>query len=120
MVEVDHDQIQRVLANLVTNAVEATGSGGVVEISVGQDARDVWIEVADNGPGISPADRERVFDPLYTTKPTGVGLGLALSRRYVEGNRGSLRVTDCDSGGACFRLTLPRWANKHDRSEEEE
>jgi two-component system sensor kinase FixL len=114
LIEVDQEQIQRVLANLVTNAVDAMGSGGRLEIRVGRDTKNVWIEVADNGPGISSSEKERIFDPLYTTKPTGVGLGLALSRRYAEGNGGTLLVTDSDAGGACFRLTLPRPGKQDD------
>ena len=114
LIKADQDQLQRVLANLVTNAVDATGGGGRVEVRVGRDENNVWIEVADDGPGISPSEKERIFDPLYTTKPTGVGLGLALSRRYAEGNGGTLSVTDSDAGGACFRLTLPRPGDDND------
>jgi protein-histidine pros-kinase len=119
LIEVDQEQIQRVLANLVVNAVDATGSGGRVEIRVASDADYVWMEVADNGPGISPIEKERIFDPLYTTKPTGFGLGLALSKRYAESNGGTLSVTDSESGGACFRLTLPRPGRRRDEPSEQ-
>lgn len=107
-VNVDLDQIQRVLINLVDNAADAAGPDGTVEVSVEASEEEIWIDVADDGPGISTRDRERVFEALYSTKPNGIGLGLALSRRYVESNGGSLRICDHDKSGACFRLTLRR------------
>lgn len=106
-VHVDPEQVTRVLANLFRNAVEAIGDAGMVEVRSGEDNGGVWIEIGDDGPGISPTEKEQVFEPLYTTKPTGIGLGLALSRRYAESNGGSLIVTDNVPRGACFRLTLP-------------
>ncbi len=105
-VQADHGQIERIVGNLLQNAIQALSETGRVEIRLGKKDTYAWIEVADNGPGIQPHEKERVFEPLYTTKPTGIGLGLAVSRRYAESNGGALIVTDNQNGGACFRLTL--------------
>ncbi len=107
IVEVDREQIERILINLIRNAVQALNNSGIVEIRVGRAAQSVWIEVADNGPGIPASEKEHVFDPLFTTKPSGIGLGLAVSRRYARGNGGSLTVSDNQNRGTCFRLSLP-------------
>jgi PAS domain S-box-containing protein len=110
-VHVDEDQISRTLANLLTNAVQAIQAAGVISVRSGRSESHAWIEVADSGPGISPDEKERVFEPLYTTRASGIGLGLSLSRRYAEANGGSLIVTDDEQGGACFRLNLPLQEN---------
>ncbi|MCG8652335.1 MAG: PAS domain S-box protein, partial [Pirellulales bacterium] len=105
-VRVDREQVERILVNLIRNAVQALNDQGSIEMRVGQDEQGVWVEVADNGPGVSPAQKESVFEPLFTTKPTGIGLGLAVSKRYAQLNGGELTVTDNEGGGACFRLTF--------------
>lgn len=106
LVRGDPEQIERILINLIRNAIEAIGEDGMVQLRAGDDDGVVWIEVADDGPGISPSEKERVFEPLFTTKHTGIGLGLAVSKRYAERNGGTLTVGDNTPRGACFRLTL--------------
>jgi signal transduction histidine kinase len=66
------------------------------------------IEVADRGPGVPPADRERVFEPFFTKKTRGTGLGLAVARRIVELHGGTIAVRDRSGGGAVFRVEVPR------------
>jgi PAS domain S-box-containing protein len=107
----DSIQIQQVLLNLVRNAVEAIASGECERRSVTVSARAldggrVQIEVADSGPGIAPDELERVFDAFFTTKPDGIGIGLALSRSIAEAHGGTLAATS-SAQGAVFRLTLP-------------
>lgn len=111
-VEADGEQIERVLINLIRNGVEATDGKGRVEIRIVERGDLVWIEVADNGPGVPPAEQARIFEPLMTTKPRGIGLGLAIARRYAVHNNGQLTVGTEPGGGACFRLTLPKAAVK--------
>ncbi len=106
-IRVDPDQIERVLVNLIRNAAQAIGEKGRIEIRTSTDAETVTIEVADNGVGIDAESLERVFEPLFTTKPKGIGLGLAVSRQYTERNGGTLTAHDTKGSGACFRLTLP-------------
>jgi len=67
----------------------------------------VILRVEDNGPGVDPSLRERIFDPFYTTRSDGTGLGLAVCARIVTIHQGDLRVTRSSMGGACFILQLP-------------
>ncbi len=112
---VDPDLIAQVLLGLVTNAAEAVPRGGKVEVRARCDAEQVVLAVADDGPGVPDTDRERVFEPFYTTKAGGTGLGLAMAERIVRAHGGSLRVVPGagagpGGAGACFELALPRAA----------
>lgn len=104
---VDADQVERILVNLIRNAVQAIGESGTVRIVTKVREETASIAVIDDGPGIASAVLEQVFEPLFSTKPRGIGLGLAVSRRYAEGNGGTLTASNAESGGACFELELP-------------
>lgn len=106
MVWADPDQLRIVLVNLLTNAAEAVGERGTITVIA--EARDtgVTIFVNDDGPGVPAAQRESIFEPLYTTKPKGHGLGLSLCRRIVVAHGGELNLVSSASG-ASFRLWLP-------------
>jgi two-component system nitrogen regulation sensor histidine kinase NtrY len=108
-VSVDYEQIRRVLINLIDNAVEAMDQQGVIDIETQYDAAEhlVRIVVADNGPGISPAEREKLFLPYYSTKRRGSGLGLAIVRRIVAEHGGSIDVTENVPRGTRFVIELP-------------
>jgi two-component system sensor histidine kinase HydH len=108
----DPDLLAQMLLGLVTNAAEATSRGGRIELRAQADARRVRFEVADSGPGISLEDAERIFEPFYTTKATGTGLGLAMTARIVEGHGGQIQLLqERGAGGAgrgaCFRVEVP-------------
>lgn len=109
----DPEQIRGVLINLLNNAVAAVASsgrqGGVVEVSLSFDrkTRRAVIEIADNGRGISAADKNRVFEPYFTTKPGGTGLGLAIVSSIISEHQGEIRVFDNRPTGARFVVTLP-------------
>jgi len=104
----DRDQVSQILWNLVTNAVNAMQGGpGTLTISVSAAGARLRIEVRDTGPGIDRADVERVFDPSFTTKPQGVGLGLSISRAFARASGGDLFVSGAGGRGACFVLDLP-------------
>jgi two-component system sensor histidine kinase HydH len=112
-VEVDPDQMRQVLINLVQNAaqaIEGGGGDGEIEIAAGLLGTYTWIEVRDDGPGFSAEVRGRAFEPLVTSKATGVGLGLALCARIVEAHDGTLEAHDRPGGGAVIRISLPRGA----------
>jgi signal transduction histidine kinase len=105
---VDPVQAGQILMNLFTNAVQAMeGSDGVLTIRARAFGDRVLIEVADSGPGIEPADRERVFEPLYTTKARGIGLGLSVSRSLARANNGELTVVSGIEHGATLAVELP-------------
>jgi PAS domain S-box-containing protein len=109
----DSIQIQQVLLNLVRNAIEAIAMSGADERRVQLATRAagadmIEITVADSGPGLAAADLEKVFEPFYTTKPEGIGIGLALSRSIADAHGGRLWATaNAGSPGATFHLTLP-------------
>jgi PAS domain S-box-containing protein len=106
-VYVDARQIEQVLLNLVTNAYEAMPGGGVLTISAVSADHDVVLTVTDTGAGISDENVEKLFEPLFTTKPHGIGLGLAMSKMLVEVNQGTIEVTSETGVGTSFTLTLP-------------
>jgi len=110
-VTLDGDLIERVFTNLALNAYEALGPGGgklhVAAAPCSDGVRGVEITFRDTGPGI-PADlREQIFNPFFTTKDTGVGLGLSIVSKIVDDHHGWIRVTSEPGKGACFRVFLP-------------
>jgi two-component system nitrogen regulation sensor histidine kinase NtrY len=108
-VRLDSDQMKRVLINLVDNAIEATGKQGTVTISTEFDRGQgrVRLGVADDGPGIDPADRDKLFVPHFSTKKRGSGLGLAIVSRIVQEHHGTIRVEENPPRGARFVVELP-------------
>jgi two-component system nitrogen regulation sensor histidine kinase NtrY len=108
-VRLDSDQMKRVVINLVDNAIEATGKQGTVTISTEFDRGQgrVRLGVADDGPGIDPADRDKLFVPHFSTKKRGSGLGLAIVSRIVQDHYGAIRVEDNQPRGARFVVELP-------------
>ncbi|HYT37296.1 MAG TPA: ATP-binding protein, partial [Ktedonobacteraceae bacterium] len=112
-VQLDYLQIDQVLTNLIENAVRYTPSDSPIEISAHVQGDQMVISIADRGPGIPPADLERVFDKFYRVlgrtagRPTGSGLGLAVSRGLVEAHGGRIWAENREGGGAVFRFTLP-------------
>ncbi len=107
-VSVDVVQIGQILFNLLVNALQAIGDrGGTVHVGATASDSHVHLHVDDDGPGV-PADlRAKIFEPLFTTKARGIGLGLAVSRSLAEANGGALTLDERD-GGARFTLSLPR------------
>jgi predicted ATPase/signal transduction histidine kinase len=108
----DRIQVQQVLLNLIINAIEAlSGAGdGPRELMVRSgtdDSRRVLVAVRDSGPGLDPQSLERLFDAFYTTKPHGLGMGLAISRSIIEAHGGRLWATANEGRGATFQFTLP-------------
>jgi C4-dicarboxylate-specific signal transduction histidine kinase len=108
----DRIQLQQVLVNLILNAVEAMSSveDGVQQLSIrtAQSERgDILFAVHDSGPGIVAGDLERVFEPFYTTKTNGMGMGLAICRSIINGHGGRLWVAPNEPRGAVFQFTLP-------------
>ena len=103
----NHDELVQLFLNLVVNAQEATPSGGGVSVEVTRTDTQVTVAVADTGPGIAPEWLERVFEPLFTTKPRGSGLGLAISAGIAQAHGARLRAVNRPTGGASFTVELP-------------
>ena len=97
------------IINLVDNAIEATDQRGVIDVEAHHDRANnlVRVVVADDGPGIPPAEREKLFLPYYSTKRRGSGLGLAIVRRIVAEHGGSIDVSDNTPRGTRFAIELP-------------
>jgi PAS domain S-box-containing protein len=112
MVEGDRTQLQQVILNLILNAIEAMGGmdEGARELRINTEteaAGGVLVTVRDSGPGLGPVDVERVFKAFYTTKPKGMGMGLAICRSMVETHGGRMWAIANEPGGAVFQFTLP-------------
>jgi two-component system nitrogen regulation sensor histidine kinase NtrY len=108
-VSVDPEQIRRVMINLIDNAVEAIDRRGVIDVEAHHVRAEslVRVVVADDGPGIPPTERDKLFLPYYSTKRRGSGLGLAIVRRIVAEHGGSIDVTDNVPRGTRFTVELP-------------
>jgi two-component system, NtrC family, sensor kinase len=102
-------KIDQVVLNLLSNAIDACGSGGRVEVRTRAAEGAALIEVKDSGSGIDPANRDKVFDPFFTTKPVGqgMGLGLAISHGIVEAQGGTIEFESALGQGTRFRVRLP-------------
>jgi signal transduction histidine kinase len=107
-------QLNQVFMNLIVNAAHAIeGKRGLVELRSGCEDRDgqagVWIEVSDNGKGMSPEVQRRIFEPFFTTKPVGqgTGLGLSLSFSIVQKHGGAIEVSSTPGQGTCFKVWVP-------------
>jgi signal transduction histidine kinase len=94
--------------NIIRNAIEAMGDGGRLTISARDDEREIKIEVADTGIGIPENNMEDIFKPFYTTKPTGMGLGLTFSRRAVEAHKGTIDAESKAGKGTKIKITIPK------------
>jgi signal transduction histidine kinase len=112
-VQGDRVQLQQVMLNLVVNAIQAMSGIGerARELVIGIDADPseggVRVGVRDNGPGLSPESLSRLFEPFYTTKPDGMGMGLSICRSIIEAHGGRLWAIPCEPQGALFQFTIP-------------
>jgi two-component system NtrC family sensor kinase len=114
-VQVNREEIQQVILNLMLNAEQAIASSkphGRITIATSGNGRFHAVQVSDDGPGISPELRGRIFEPFFSTKEVGegTGLGLSISHGIATSHGGTLEVCESDHGGACFKLTLPAHA----------
>src|SRR5213596_2486847 len=101
-----YDPLRRAFANLLRNASEAMGGRGSIEIAVSRDGAGLAVTIADHGAGIPDDLRQRVFEPYFTTKHDGTGLGLALVLQTIEAHNGSITVAETPGGGATFSIVL--------------
>ncbi len=109
---IDSAQMQQVLVNLIKNAMQAMTRGGVLTLQTGASADNVWVSVADTGGGIPQEQINRIFEPFYTTKKKGSGLGLMIVQRIVRAHGGRIELESNVGRGTTFRVWLPL----HERS----
>ncbi len=101
------DQLMQALLNLILNAIDATEKGGKVIVAAGATTDELYITVTDDGHGITPEAQSKLFQPYYTTKLQGTGLGLFMTRRLVEQQGGTVTVTSQPGEGTTFRIHFP-------------
>jgi signal transduction histidine kinase len=110
----DAEQLRRMLLNLIGNALDALAEAGTpdprLEIEVGENlaGSEVWVRVRDNGPGIDADRRQRIWSPFYTSRESGTGLGLAVSKKVIDAHGGSVELSSQPGRGTDFLLTFPK------------
>lgn len=104
---IDATQIQQVLVNLVKNASQAMTTGGTLTLQTGENSDNVWVSVTDTGGGIPQEQINRIFEPFYTTKKKGSGLGLMIVQRIVRAHNGRIELESNVGKGTTFRVWLP-------------
>lgn len=104
----DREMLRRALLNLVLNSVDAMPDGGALVITSYDGPTGFELEVADSGPGLSDEEQRRLFEPFYTTKQHGTGLGLAVVYHVAEAHGGTVTASNCPEGGAAFTIRFPR------------
>ncbi len=104
---VDATQLQQVLVNLVKNATQAMTTGGTLTLQTGENSDGVWVSVTDTGGGIPPGQINHIFEPFYTTKKKGSGLGLMIVQRIVRAHNGRIELESNVGRGTTFRVWLP-------------
>ena len=107
LIDVDVEQMTQVVLNLVLNALQILPNGGQVEISTYENTNKLVVDIADDGPGILPEELARVFDPFFTKREGGVGLGLAVVQQIIASHGGQIHAGKSTLGGALFTITLP-------------
>jgi two-component system, NtrC family, sensor histidine kinase HydH len=113
-VVVDREQMKQVILNLLLNAVQAMPAGGRLGLTgrVAEDRREIEVAICNSGPGIPPEHMGKLFDPFFSTKEGGVGLGLPIAHRIVEQHQGKIEVESTPDVGTCFTVGLPIPARK--------
>jgi signal transduction histidine kinase len=101
------DKLSQVFLNIILNAIDAAPSKGALTVETKKDVSGCTVSVTDNGSGIPPELKERIFAPFYSTKDGGTGLGLSISKTIVESYGGTLTLSEAEGGGACFTVSLP-------------
>ncbi len=101
--------LHQALYNLILNAGQAMNTPGQIVLKIIENTHNIYFEVHDSGPGIPPERRENIFQPYFTTKSMGTGLGLISVKSCADLHNGLVHVEDSELGGACFRLEIPQW-----------
>lgn len=109
LVEIDGEQFKRVLLNIFDNAFQAMGNSGNIELKVHADktTNRFFVDIADDGPGMREEDKEKIFEPYFSTKKGGTGLGLAIANKIVTEHSGYIRVRDNIPKGTLFTIEIP-------------
>ncbi|MFQ5342251.1 MAG: GAF domain-containing protein [Anaerolineae bacterium] len=107
LIRADADQLKQIFLNLALNGIEAMAGRGRLTVTTAGRANGITVGFTDEGTGIAPADIEHIFEPFYTTKPDGLGIGLSVSRSLIEAHGGQIQVSSREGEGATFEIHLP-------------
>jgi signal transduction histidine kinase len=109
LITVDKEQIKQVILNLLINAIQAMPAGGELSIKARFSKDGYWVELAiqDSGLGILPKDMDKLFDPFFSTKEEGMGLGLSIAHRIIDQHHGKIEVESQPGNGTLFTISLP-------------
>lgn len=108
IIECDEELLVQVFLNLILNAIQLLAVGGQIRVRTQQEASSINISIEDNGPGIPTENYARLFDPFFTTREGGIGLGLTVTQQIISVHSGLISACRSELGGACFNLQLPR------------
>ena len=108
LVEADRNQVKQVLVNFVKNAIEAMEGEGNITLATGVTEGQIWFSVQDTGKGIDPESLAKIFNPFFTTKDKGTGLGLAVINKIVIDHQGTIEVKSTLGEGSTFTVKLPK------------
>ncbi|MGC9329544.1 MAG: two-component system sensor histidine kinase NtrB [Candidatus Hinthialibacter sp.] len=109
----DADQLKQVFVNLITNAIQSMRDGGELIFTGKKENASVIVTVEDTGTGIAPNNINRVFDPFFTTRKNGAGLGLSIVQKMMNHHKSSIEVKNREEGGVCFTLSFPCTGNSN-------
>jgi len=107
IVEADTSQLRRMLINMIRNSIQANATDIAIRLTIKAD--NISLIIVDNGKGISDEIKEKIFETNFTTKEKGMGLGLKLARRFLEGVNGKIHLVESDSSGTTFEITIPKY-----------
>jgi signal transduction histidine kinase len=100
-------KLRQAFINIITNACQSMNENGILKITINPNGKNVDIITRDTGSGMAREDIEKIFDPFYTTKPLGMGLGLAISKKIIEDHEGTITVESAVARGSTFTVSLP-------------
>jgi len=106
-VNIDEHQINQAIVNLINNAIQAIPKKGEIILKTEESRNGILITIMDTGIGISDEEKEKVFEPFFTKKQRGTGLGLAVVKKIIDNHRGEIKITDRENGGTAFSFWLP-------------
>jgi two-component system nitrogen regulation sensor histidine kinase NtrY len=107
VVEADISQLRRMLINMIRNSIQANATDIAIRLTTKDD--NYSLIIVDNGKGISDENKEKIFEINFTTKEKGMGLGLKLARRFLEGVNGNIHLVESGSSGTTFEITIPKY-----------
>jgi signal transduction histidine kinase len=107
-IDCDEKQMTQVLLNLLMNGLQILTQGGRIEVATHDNPDNFYMDIADDGPGVDPVERKKVFEAFFFKREGGIGLGLAIVQQIVHAHGGAIEVSDSALGGALFRICLPR------------